>query len=211
MVSSTLLHRQWTGSRSMFRSRRLTGCSMRISPSSPTPRAANSMCGPCNIPFQHRSMVMSASLPLRPREESRCALFQVELNLDSGFPNSDVHARKYLFRKLWSRRAPYLRTEPLPQAVVVSNFKFLVLGRSKTDPLKATMTPNCLQALYNIPTTAATSKTNRIGVVSFVEQWANNVRLFASWADISQLTALPTNSRQTWPPFSERFDRIFLR
>ncbi|KAJ7491009.1 family S53 protease-like protein, partial [Mycena latifolia] len=39
------------------------------------------------------------------------------------------------------------------------------------------ITPSCLQALYNIPTTAATSKTNRIGVVSFIDQWANNADL----------------------------------
>ncbi|KAJ7119026.1 family S53 protease [Mycena epipterygia] len=41
----------------------------------------------------------------------------------------------------------------------------------------AAMTPSCLQTLYNIRTTAATSKTNRIGVVSFIDQWANNADL----------------------------------
>ncbi|KAJ6606104.1 subtilisin-like protein [Mycena vulgaris] len=39
------------------------------------------------------------------------------------------------------------------------------------------ITPSCLQTLYNIPKTAATSKTNRIGVVGFDNEFANSADL----------------------------------
>ncbi|KAJ7221468.1 subtilisin-like protein [Mycena pura] len=40
-----------------------------------------------------------------------------------------------------------------------------------------TITPACLQALYNIPTTAATNKNNGIGVAGFDDQFANKADL----------------------------------
>ncbi|KAJ6516949.1 family S53 protease-like protein [Mycena vitilis] len=49
------------------------------------------------------------------------------------------------------------------------------------------ITPSCLQAIYNIPTTAATQSTNKLGVSGFIEQWANQ-------ADLKQfLTAFRTD------------------
>ncbi|KAK7024068.1 subtilisin-like protein [Favolaschia claudopus] len=41
----------------------------------------------------------------------------------------------------------------------------------------ATITPSCLQALYNIPTTPATNKNNAIGVAGFSNQFANQADL----------------------------------
>ncbi|KAJ7739343.1 family S53 protease [Mycena metata] len=40
-----------------------------------------------------------------------------------------------------------------------------------------TITPTCLQAIYNIPTTAATQSTNKLGVSGFIEQFANSADL----------------------------------
>ncbi|KAF8148116.1 family S53 protease-like protein [Mycena galopus ATCC 62051] len=40
-----------------------------------------------------------------------------------------------------------------------------------------TITPTCLQAIYNIPTTAATQSTNKLGVSGFIDQWANEADL----------------------------------
>lgn len=40
-----------------------------------------------------------------------------------------------------------------------------------------TITPACLQALYNLPTTAATNKNNGIGVAGFDDQFANKADL----------------------------------
>ncbi|KAJ7869868.1 family S53 protease [Mycena olivaceomarginata] len=41
------------------------------------------------------------------------------------------------------------------------------------DSCTSTMTPACLQLLYNIPTTPATQKSNTLGVAGFIDQWAN--------------------------------------
>lgn len=40
-----------------------------------------------------------------------------------------------------------------------------------------TITPACLQALYGIPTTAATQSSNQLGVAGFIEQFANQADL----------------------------------
>ncbi|KAI0040752.1 hypothetical protein FA95DRAFT_825963, partial [Auriscalpium vulgare] len=41
----------------------------------------------------------------------------------------------------------------------------------------STFTPNCLQSLYGIPTTAATQTSNSIAVAGFIEQYANSADL----------------------------------
>ncbi|KAJ6630026.1 family S53 protease [Mycena sp. CBHHK59/15] len=41
----------------------------------------------------------------------------------------------------------------------------------------STITPSCLQAIYNIPTTAATQSSNKLGVSGFILQWANSADL----------------------------------
>ncbi|KAJ6556721.1 Pro-kumamolisin, activation domain-containing protein [Mycena sp. CBHHK59/15] len=43
----------------------------------------------------------------------------------------------------------------------------------------STITPSCLQAIYNIPTTAATQSSNKLGVSGFILQWANSADLKA--------------------------------
>ena len=44
----------------------------------------------------------------------------------------------------------------------------------------STITPACLQALYGIPTTPATVKTNTLGVSGFIDQFANQADLKVS-------------------------------
>ncbi|KAF7294544.1 Subtilisin-like protein [Mycena indigotica] len=63
---------------------------------------------------------------------------------------------------------------------------------------KNTMTPTCLQALYSIPTTAATNKTGSIGVAGFDDQFANQADLTqflkAQRTDMSSSTAFTLTS-----------------
>ncbi|KAJ7869873.1 family S53 protease [Mycena olivaceomarginata] len=47
------------------------------------------------------------------------------------------------------------------------------------DSCTSTMTPACLQLLYNIPTAPATKKSNTLGVAGFLDQWANQEDLTA--------------------------------
>ncbi|KAJ7804158.1 family S53 protease [Mycena olivaceomarginata] len=47
------------------------------------------------------------------------------------------------------------------------------------DSCTSTMTPACLQLLYNIPTAPATQKSNTLGVAGFLDQWANQEDLTA--------------------------------
>jgi len=47
-----------------------------------------------------------------------------------------------------------------------------------------TITPSCLQALYNIPTTPATNKSNGIGVAGFSDQFANKADLTTFLKDL---------------------------
>ncbi|KAJ7339854.1 family S53 protease [Mycena albidolilacea] len=47
------------------------------------------------------------------------------------------------------------------------------------DSCTSTMTPACLQLLYNIPTAPATQKSNTLGVAGFLDQWANEEDLTA--------------------------------
>ncbi|KAJ7339848.1 family S53 protease [Mycena albidolilacea] len=47
------------------------------------------------------------------------------------------------------------------------------------DSCTSTMTPACLQLLYNIPTAPATQKSNTLGVAGFIDQWANQEDLTA--------------------------------
>lgn len=41
----------------------------------------------------------------------------------------------------------------------------------------STITPACLQALYGIPTTPATTTSNKLGVSGYIEQFANEADL----------------------------------
>ncbi|KAJ7580208.1 subtilisin-like protein [Mycena floridula] len=67
----------------------------------------------------------------------------------------------------------FSRTRAPPVVEMIKNTKRATPAAS----CNATITPSCLQALYNIPTTPATSKTNVIGVAGFDDQFANNADL----------------------------------
>lgn len=40
-----------------------------------------------------------------------------------------------------------------------------------------TITPACLQAIYGVPTTAATQSSNTLAVSGYIDQWANEADL----------------------------------
>ncbi|KAJ7048741.1 family S53 protease-like protein [Mycena amicta] len=50
-------------------------------------------------------------------------------------------------------------------------------GRAVPASCATTITPTCLQAIYGIPTTAATQSSNKLGVSGFIEQFANSADL----------------------------------
>ncbi len=66
-----------------------------------------------------------------------------------------------------------------PQFVTPPKIKPAVNVTSDAVPASCanTITPACLQALYGIPTTPATVKTNQLGVSGFIEQFANQADL----------------------------------
>ncbi|KAJ7093501.1 family S53 protease [Mycena epipterygia] len=67
------------------------------------------------------------------------------------------------FTAVKKRAAPVTDATPVSNAVPAS--------------CATTITPACLQAIYNIPTTAATQSTNKLGVSGFIEQFANSADL----------------------------------
>ncbi|KAF7300102.1 Peptidase S53 domain-containing protein [Mycena kentingensis (nom. inval.)] len=50
-------------------------------------------------------------------------------------------------------------------------------GRAVPASCNTVITPACLQAIYNIKTTAATQTSNKLAVSGFIEQWANSADL----------------------------------
>ncbi|KAJ7446341.1 family S53 protease-like protein [Mycena latifolia] len=67
------------------------------------------------------------------------------------------------FTAVKKRAAPVADVAPVSDAVPTS--------------CNSVITPACLQAIYNIPATAATQSTNKLGVSGFIEQFANQADL----------------------------------
>ncbi|KAJ7092235.1 family S53 protease [Mycena epipterygia] len=67
------------------------------------------------------------------------------------------------FTAVKKRAAPVADAAPVSNAVPAS--------------CATTVTPACLQAIYNIPTTTATQSTSKLGVSGFIEQFANSADL----------------------------------
>jgi tripeptidyl-peptidase I len=71
------------------------------------------------------------------------------------------------------QRAP-LAAIPLPKnAAPVANLSSSAIPAS----CSSTITPACVQALYNVPTTKATQSSNQLGVSGFLDQFANQADL----------------------------------
>ncbi|EJF58006.1 family S53 protease [Dichomitus squalens] len=58
---------------------------------------------------------------------------------------------------------------PVKKTAEIQNFTAGAIPSS----CSSTITPACLQAIYNIPTTAATESSNQLGVTGFIDQYAN--------------------------------------
>ncbi|CAK5270750.1 unnamed protein product [Mycena citricolor] len=91
---------------------------------------------------------------------------------------------------------------PLPPVISVGNPKpqshVVPVSDAVPASCKNTMTPTCLQAMYAIPTTPATSKAGSIGVAGFGDQFANKADLTqflkAQRPDISSTTSFGLTS-----------------
>ena len=71
------------------------------------------------------------------------------------FPNPNAHLPVF--------QAPVKNTD------AVQNLS----ARAMPSSCSSTITPACLQALYNIPSDAATQSSNKLAVTGFIEQYAN--------------------------------------
>ncbi|KAJ7144419.1 family S53 protease [Mycena epipterygia] len=74
-----------------------------------------------------------------------------------------------------SSRAKFAAIRPKPDATVVP------AATPVADAVPAScasiITPACLQSMYNIPTTAATQTSSKLGVTGFILEWANSLDL----------------------------------
>ncbi|KAJ7184593.1 subtilisin-like protein [Mycena filopes] len=92
-------------------------------------------------------------------------------------------------------------SRPMRSGPIMSLTNAVVGPSSDATPAascNATITPSCLQALYNIPTTAAKNKNNVIGVAGFDDQFANQADLTqflkANRPDMSSATTFTLTS-----------------
>ncbi|KAJ7891371.1 subtilisin-like protein [Mycena olivaceomarginata] len=136
---------------------------------------------------------ISLSVPVAKANELLNADFSVFTHIESGKESirtleysipASLQSHIKLFTPTTSSRRPtrlYLLLLPLPQAAAVS-----------------TITPTCLQSLYQLPTKAATNKTGSIGVAGFDDQFANQADLTqflkAQRTDIASTTAFTLTS-----------------
>ncbi|KAJ7700742.1 subtilisin-like protein [Mycena rosella] len=125
---------------------------------------------------------ISFSVPVSKANQMLKADFSVFTHVNSG--KQSIRTLEYSLPAGLSRHihlvAPTTSfSRPLRSGPVIS-FTDAVIPSPDATPAascNATITPSCLQALYNIPTTAATNKNNAIGVAGFDDQFANQADL----------------------------------
>ncbi|KAL0573817.1 hypothetical protein V5O48_008125 [Marasmius crinis-equi] len=69
-----------------------------------------------------------------------------------------------------------IRPVPEPR-LIANNVNFTARANPTPSSCNSVSNPACLQALYGIPTTPATQKSNRLGVTGFINQWAQDADL----------------------------------
>ena len=84
---------------------------------------------------------------------------------------------------------------PVKKTADIENFT----ARAIPSSCSSTITPACLQAIYNIPTTAATESSNQLGVTGFIEQYANQNDLKVCWPPIERPLHVLTSERTPRP------------
>ncbi|KAJ6567101.1 subtilisin-like protein [Mycena capillaripes] len=125
---------------------------------------------------------ISFSVPVSKANEMLRADFSVFTHVDSG--KESIRTLEYSLPAGLSSHinlvAPTTSfSRPLRSGPILS-FKNAAIPSPDATPAascNATITPSCLQALYNIPTTPAVNENNGIGVAGFGDQFANQADL----------------------------------
>ncbi|TFK89462.1 family S53 protease-like protein [Polyporus arcularius HHB13444] len=127
---------------------------------------------------------LSFSIPVSKANELLDADFSEFTHIDSG--TTSIRTLAYSIPADLKGQLDFVHpttvfTKPFsgPQFVTPPKIKPAVNVTSDAVPAScaSTITPACLQALYGIPTTPATVKTNQLGVSGFIEQFANQADL----------------------------------
>ncbi|KAJ7251397.1 family S53 protease [Mycena rebaudengoi] len=115
---------------------------------------------------------LTVAVPISTANRLMAANYETFLHLDSG-----TEYARTLSYSLPASVAPYIDhihpstgfTTPLRPTVAT----FKSVSPTVKDSCEHTITPECLQRLYGIPSTAAKQPNNRIAVAGFIEQFAN--------------------------------------
>ncbi|KAJ7819065.1 family S53 protease, partial [Mycena olivaceomarginata] len=125
---------------------------------------------------------ISFTVPVGKANQMLRADFSVFTHLNSG--KESIRTLEYSLPEGLNRHINLIApttsfSRPLRSGPVMSLKNAVVLSPDATPPAScnATITPNCLQALYNIPTTPAVNTNNKIGVAGFGNQFANQADL----------------------------------
>ncbi|KAJ7684326.1 subtilisin-like protein [Mycena polygramma] len=125
---------------------------------------------------------ISFAVPVSKANQMLRAEFSVFTHLDSG--KESIRTLEYSLPAELSSQinlvAPTTSfSRPLRSGPIISFTDAVVPSPDATPAAScnATITPSCLQALYNIPTTPAVNKNNVIGVAGFSDQFANQADL----------------------------------
>ncbi|KAJ6455960.1 subtilisin-like protein [Mycena vitilis] len=125
---------------------------------------------------------ISFAVPVSKANEMLKAEFSVFTHLDSG--KESIRTLEYSLPAELSSHINLIApttsfSRPLRSGPIISFTDAVVPSPDATPAAScnATITPSCLQALYNIPTTPAVNKNNVIGVAGFSDQFANQADL----------------------------------
>ncbi|KAJ6606083.1 subtilisin-like protein [Mycena vulgaris] len=125
---------------------------------------------------------ISFNVPVNKANQLLKADFSIFTHVDSG--KESIRTLEYSLPAELSRHVNLVTpttsfSRPMRSGPVLSFTNAVVPSPDATPAAScnATITPSCLQALYNIPTTAATNKNNVIGVAGFGDQFANQADL----------------------------------
>ena len=183
------------GSHLKFQSARRTRCSTPTSPCSPTktPVWRRSVRCPTLSPLSSKVISTSSIQPSRKfcrRVSPRCSL---TISHISRFPNPHGHL-------------PVFSAPIKGDLHEIQNFT----SRAVPSSCARTITPACLQALYNIPSTAATQPSNKLAVTGFIEQFANqaDLRVRSSPLPVSHCSPCPTDIPHSFPYRHAGFDDV---
>ncbi|KAJ7836268.1 family S53 protease [Mycena olivaceomarginata] len=134
--------------------------------------------------------MLEISIPVSQANELLSAEFSVFTHVDTGSTSirtlqysipASLQAHIDFFHPTLSFTRPigsvpkFVAVRPSSAAAVTTDA--LPVSDAVPTSCNSVITPACLQALYNIPTTPATQTSNKLGVAGFILQWANSLDL----------------------------------